>query len=346
MMVNFYMKLMGSGIFLEVSNSIWNEKLSMVPRIQSISLPGTKIYRMFLIYYIGRKVNDRMTSDNNASSRYFTSVCYSADGSCILAGGNSKYICIYEVSQQILVKKFQVSFNRSLDGILDELNSKKLADGGPIDEYNSADEADFSANVPGARRGDDGSRKSKVEVMTSEVAFSSTGREWAAVSNEGLHIYSLDDDMIFDPISLTEEITPGAVQSNLISGNHGVALLISLHLNEFTLVKQVLEETPYNSIPHVVKAIGHEHLERLLQYISKIMLESPHLEFYTQWCLELLQGHGMYMEKHRSNYMRAFRAMHRSVQIHHDQLRKVCDENKYMLDVMEDQSKLVLDRSV
>jgi periodic tryptophan protein 2 len=69
----------------------------------------------------GRKFNDRMSSNNNASSRYFTSVCYSADGSCVLAGGNSKYVCIYEVSQQILLKKFQVTFNRSLDGVLDEV---------------------------------------------------------------------------------------------------------------------------------------------------------------------------------------------------------------------------------
>lgn len=70
----------------------------------------------------GRKMNDRMTADNNAASRYFTSVCYSADGSCILAGGNSKYVCIYEVSQQMLLKKFQVTFNRSLDGVLDEVS--------------------------------------------------------------------------------------------------------------------------------------------------------------------------------------------------------------------------------
>jgi periodic tryptophan protein 2 len=243
-------------------------------------------------------VNDRMTSDNNSSSRYFTSVCYSADGSCVLAGGNSKYICIYEISQQILVKKFQVSFNRSLDGILDELNSKKLADGGPIDvNDDSGDEADFSANVPGAKRGDDGSRKSRVEVLTAQVAFSSTGREWAAVSNEGLHVYSLDDDMIFDPISLTEEITPGAVRANLRTGKHSIALLISLHLNEYALVREVLEETPYGSIPHVVKAIGSEHLERLMQFISKCMLDSPHLELHMEWCLEMLKTHGLFVEK-------------------------------------------------
>ena len=75
----------------------------------------------------GRKMNDRMTADNNSASRYFTSVCYSADGTCILAGGNSKYVCIYEVSQQMLLKKFQVTFNRSLDGVLDEVSNYQPA---------------------------------------------------------------------------------------------------------------------------------------------------------------------------------------------------------------------------
>lgn len=73
----------------------------------------------------GRKFNDRMTADNNAASRYFTSVCYSADGTCVLAGGNSKYVCIYEISQQILLKKYQVTFNRSLDGVLDEVRESR-----------------------------------------------------------------------------------------------------------------------------------------------------------------------------------------------------------------------------
>ena len=180
--------------------------------------------------------------------------------------------------------------------------------------------------------------------MTSQVAFSSTGREWAAVSNEGLHVYSLDDDMIFDPISLTEEITPGAVRSNLRNGKHSVALLVSLHLNEYALVREVLEEIPFGSIPIVVKSIGPEHIERLMQFISKCMLDSPHLEFYLQFCLEMLRVHGLHMEKHRGGFMRAFRSMHRSVQIHHDELKRVCDENRYTLDFVEDQAQICLDR--
>ncbi|EED95425.1 WD40-repeat protein [Thalassiosira pseudonana CCMP1335] len=291
----------------------------------------------------GRKINDRMTSDNNSSSRYFTSIAYSADGTCLLAGGNSKYVCIYEVSQQILLKKFQVSFNRSLDGVLDELHSKNLGDGGALDdEHDSADETSFVPHIPGAKRADDGSRKSRVEVLTMQVAFSPTGREWSTVSGEGLHVYSLDDDMIFDPLALTEGVTPSAVQSNLREGKYGMALLMSLHLNEFALVKSVIEDTPFESISTVVRSIGQEHLSQLIQFMSKCMEDSPHVEYYLQWCLELLQTHGLFMEKNRGKYLRSFRALFRVVQSRYVDLKAICDDNKYSLEFLENQANLLL----
>ena len=48
----------------------------------------------------GRGVNDLMTAKNSAARRHFSSVCYSADGSCVLAGGRSRFVCIYEASQR------------------------------------------------------------------------------------------------------------------------------------------------------------------------------------------------------------------------------------------------------
>lgn len=179
-------------------------------------------------------------------------------------------------------------------------------------------------------------------MLTSQVAFSSTGREWAAVSGEGLHVYSLDDDMIFDPISLTEAITPAAVETRLLSGDYGMALRMAVHLNEYALVKQVLEKTPYGSIPHVVRTVGPEQLEKLLQFVSKAMENSPHIEFYLQWCQKMLQTHGMHMEKHRGSFMRALRAMHKTVQTRHDELKTICDENKYTLNFLENQIELNL----
>jgi len=233
-----------------------------------------------------------------------------------------------------------------------QLNSKFLADGGPVDDdADSGDEGvaalNGSASLPGARRGDDGSRKSKVEVLTSQVAFSSTGREWAAVSGEGLHVYSLDDDMIFDPVSLTEDVTPAAVELNLASKQYGRALRMAIHLNEFGLVRQVLEETPYGSIPHVVATSTIDsdvsELERLLQFVAKVLEESPHVEFYLQWALQLLQTHGARtIDGHRGRFMRALRALHKSIRTRHDELKALCDDNKYTLDVLSDQTRLGL----
>jgi len=291
----------------------------------------------------GRKINDRMAADNNAAGRYFTSVCYSADGKCLLAGGNSKYVCIYECSQQILLKKFQVTFNRNLDGVLDELNSKNMTDFGPIDDHagDSEDETTYNAlRLPGAKRGDDGSRSSKVEVLTRQVGFSSTGREWAAVSGEGLHVYSLDEDMLFDPISLTEAITPAAVETKLEQKSYSMALRMALHLNEHMLIKQVLEEIPHSSISAVAKTIGPEQLERLMNTIAKIMETSPHVQYYLSWSLEMLKTHGVHMDKQRSSFMRAFRAMHKTVQTKHDELKTICNQNRYTLDFIESQAML------
>ena len=119
----------------------------------------------------------------------YVSVCYSADGTCVLAGGESKWVCIYQVSRSpftsllvssgflsnttpsnlslptsssapaaasptslsslsslslplsslppsgsdehsmLLLKKFQVSKNRALDGVLEKLNSGRMTEG-------------------------------------------------------------------------------------------------------------------------------------------------------------------------------------------------------------------------
>lgn len=51
------------------------------------------------------------------SCRSFTSLCYSADGECLLAGGQSKNVCIYNVQESLLLRKFEITQNRSLDAV-------------------------------------------------------------------------------------------------------------------------------------------------------------------------------------------------------------------------------------
>lgn len=81
----------------------------------------------------GRGASDRISAKSSEAAKCFTSLCYSADGACILAGGKSKYVCIYQVRQQVLLKRFCISNNLSLDGILAQLNSKNMQEGGALD---------------------------------------------------------------------------------------------------------------------------------------------------------------------------------------------------------------------
>ena len=42
--------------------------------------------------YMWGGVNDRMTAATSAASKHFTSVSYTADGTCVIAG---KYVCLH-----------------------------------------------------------------------------------------------------------------------------------------------------------------------------------------------------------------------------------------------------------
>lgn len=44
-------------------------------------------------------------------------ICFSADGSLLLAAGQSNFICIYSVAERLVLKKLRLTTNRSLDGV-------------------------------------------------------------------------------------------------------------------------------------------------------------------------------------------------------------------------------------
>ena len=50
----------------------------------------------------GRSDTDLVTAKKSLQGKAFTTVCYTADGQCLLAGGQSKNICIYQVFHQAL----------------------------------------------------------------------------------------------------------------------------------------------------------------------------------------------------------------------------------------------------
>lgn len=286
----------------------------------------------------GRKSTDRITAKNNSISKYFTSVCYSADGSCLIAGGESKFVCIYETSQQILLKKFQISHNRSLEGVLDTLHSGLMTDIGPIGLIDDGEQR--QSQLPGAKRAvDPGSRRTRLAVRSKAVVFSPTGRSWAVASSEGLLIYSLNENLMFDPFDLDESITPETIQATRQRHEYSKALLMSLHLNEEKLIHGCVEAVPSENIPLVAEALRDQYLQRLLMFLAKGLEQSPHLEYYLTWTRAVLRAHGTELRQQSSEFLSTFRSLQKALSIHLHDLSKLCNDNQYTLDFMRNLGK-------
>ncbi|KDD71174.1 hypothetical protein H632_c5640p0, partial [Helicosporidium sp. ATCC 50920] len=49
----------------------------------------------------GRRVADRQTAENAQKGRAFCALAYAADGALLLAGGNSRHVCVYDVAERV-----------------------------------------------------------------------------------------------------------------------------------------------------------------------------------------------------------------------------------------------------
>ncbi|KAI9731884.1 MAG: hypothetical protein M1834_004335 [Cirrosporium novae-zelandiae] len=266
----------------------------------------------------GRKITDRRTAANSAGTKSFSTITYSADGTCILAGGNSKYICLYEVQSGSLVKKFTVSVNLSLDGTQEYLNSRNLTEAGPlglIDQQGEASDLEdrLDRPLPGATRGDMSLRKTRPEVRVTSVAFSPTGRAFAASSTEGLLVYSLDSALQFDPFDLDITITPTTIISTLDRKEYLTALVMSFRLNEQPLIRRVYEAIPPPDISLVAKQIPRVYLARLLRFVAQSAEETPHLEFNLMWIEALVSAHGRWIKDNSGVLATELRMVQRAV---------------------------------
>ena len=287
----------------------------------------------------GRKVSDRRTAANVAGTKSFNCIAYSTNGSCVIAGGNSKYICLYDVRSGTLIKKFTVSVNLSLDGTQEFLNSRNLTEAGPrglIDEQGEASDLEdrIDRTLPGATRGDLSARKTRPEVRVPAVAFSPTGRAFCAASTEGLLVYSLDNALQFDPFDLDLDITPTTTLEAVKEKDFLRALVMAFRLSEQPLIRRVYEATPVDDVSLVVKQLPTVYLVRLLRFVAQATDESPHLEFNLQWIEALFRAHGPYLKDSMSLFASELRIVQKAITKIQSDLARLADDNVYSLDYL------------
>jgi len=272
----------------------------------------------------GRTLTSRRTAASTPGTKSFNTITYSADGSCLLAAGNSKYICLYAVSTLTLVKKFTVSINLSLDGTQEFLNSSAIMSNGlPRDMIDTDGEASdledrIDRSLPGVKRGQDATARTiRPEVRVTDVEFAPTGRSFCAATTEGLLLYSLDrtgmDD--FDPFDLDVDVTPQNILAILRQKepDYLKALVMAFRLNDKALIRRAYEAVPYTTVPLVVREFPRVYLARLLTFLGHQMENSPHLEFTLRWVGEVLGVHGRYIKERQGEFASELRAVLRGI---------------------------------
>jgi len=271
----------------------------------------------------GRKADDRVSAANSSSGKSYNSLSYTADGSCLLAGGNSKYVVLYDVreGEGVMVKKYQISQNLSLDGTEEFLDSRKVNSAGINtdlidtrgDESDLEDRLDHS--LPGASRGagDMSIRRYRQEARTKCVQFSPTGRAWAAASTEGLLIYSLDESVAFDPFDLSIDLTPQTILDVLADREYLKALVMAFRLNEKVLTQKVYESIPKSDIRLISRQLPTMYIPLLLRFIAEHLERSPHLEFDLVWIYTLLMAHGRLLRDRSGEYASVFRMLQKGL---------------------------------
>lgn len=297
---------------------------------------------------LGRTIFDKRTSERiNNTTAYFTSICYSIDGKCILAGGNSNYICIYDISSKLLIARYTITNNLSYQGIKQKLSTKNIDKITGINLYDINDDNSQSDNdndnnikkdkkkniLPGAKRIVDNSIRDVLPtIRIKHVHFSPTGLQWSICTNDGVIIYALDDTLQFNPIELDLDTTPQNCLQYLHKLNeYNKSLIISLRINDRKLIEYVLFNIPINHIILVVRSLPMYSIQRLLEIIAIIIDTSKHIEFLLRWLLCIIMIHGKYIKKSGPLCISSCRALLRVLLNIHKDLSYVCDTNQYLL---------------
>ncbi|KAG9396388.1 periodic tryptophan protein [Carpediemonas membranifera] len=279
----------------------------------------------------GRSVHDRRTVTTSEQGRYFTTVRYTPDGLHVVAGGDSKWLCVYHRQTRALVKKIQISSNRSLDGVLDFLNSKEMTEVGNRSLFDlDAENAPRMAAKKADRGYEMSSRKTMPSARVIAIAIAPSGTEWVTCTEEGPIVWSQSVSVDFDPLDLSEEITAERCRQLLKQGQVETAVMAAIKLGNVELMKTAVLGVPVDSIKSVSREIAPVYLGRLANVVAWLLESSSAFEKMIRWAESLVFVHGRTMRA-RSECIEPLRRLQKAVVERTAQLTQVADENRHRL---------------
>lgn len=141
----------------------------------------------------------------------------------------------------------------------------------------------------------------------------------------------MDESFIFDPTDLDIDLTPEAVDAALKENQTSRAVILSLRLNEDSLIKKCIIGVSPADIPAVASSVPVKYIQRLVEALASLLENCPHMEFILRWCQELCKIHGNSIQQKSRSLLPALKSLQKAITRLHQDLADTCNSNEYML---------------
>ena len=240
----------------------------------------------------GGRLNDEKISAKNATrNKFLNTIHYNLPGNLLICGGNSQYVLIYDMQYQILVKKFVLTHNRSLNGLLYKLNSKYDNNKNLLQNENNGLDSEDELEYKNKQKNILPGNKTALipEVKINSIQFSNTNRSFAVGTTEGIYIFSLDKSLSFSKLSIGIEVTLKDAVDAFNEGNYLKGIIYSIYLKKIDILEKYFDSIPISKVQLIADKIPFNLVSPLLDYLCNKLEKDINLQYIMIWINLLLK---------------------------------------------------------
>ena len=279
----------------------------------------------------GRLNEEKISAKNSTRNKFLNTIHYNLPGNLLICGGNSQYVLIYDMQYQILVKKFVLTHNRSLNGLLYKLNSKydnnRTILQNDNNGFDSEDELEFNNKQKNILPGD---KKSLVpEIKINSIKFSNTNRSFAVGTTEGVYIFSLDKSLSFNKLSIGIEVTLKDAINAFSEGNYMKGIIYSIYLKKIDILEKYFDSIPISKVQLIVDKMPFDLVSPLLNYLCNKLEKDINVQFVMMWIHLLLKKNCRQLKNSKNKAV--FLNLHKSLMKVFKGLENIVEDNIYTI---------------
>ena len=232
---------------------------------------------------------------------------------------------------QILVKKFVLTHNRSLNGLLYKLNSKYDNNKTLLQRENngldSEDELEFTNKQKSILPGN----KSALvpEVKINSIKFSNTNRSFAVGTTEGVYIFSLDKSLSFSKLSIGIEVTLKDAIDAFMDGNYAKGIIFSLYLKKIDILDKYFDCIPISKVQLIADKMPFDLVSPLLDYLCNKLEKDINVQYVMIWIHLLLKKNCRQLKNSKNKAV--FLNLHKSLMKIFKGIENIVEDNIYTI---------------